>query len=66
MVVKGGDWYRGSIYLTLGAAQVYSLDEASTTVGFRLALSLSDEILDILGEKFGEFDKDKMKPVKYK
>ena len=55
-IVKGGDWFRGPVYLRLSAEQGFHKQEASVTVGMRLALDLDPQIATLLGEDFGVYD----------
>lgn len=56
-IVKGGDWFHGPINLLLNAQQGYNSNQASCTVGFRLALELTPVVIGVLGEDYGVYNK---------
>lgn len=47
-IVKGGDWHHGPVYLLLSSEQAYHKEEASATLGMRLALDLNPDLVALL------------------
>jgi formylglycine-generating enzyme required for sulfatase activity len=60
-IVKGGNWLQGPLYMLLSSEQAYHKEEASTSLGMRLALDLNPEVLSFLGAGFGVHNNKKTK-----
>jgi formylglycine-generating enzyme required for sulfatase activity len=54
-IVKGGNWLQGPIYMQISSDQAYNKKETSVSVGMRLALEISPQVLEFLGDNFGIF-----------